>query len=311
MGRGRRWAIPSRSKHSRKPSARRRNEPDICGIGSVKSNIGHLDRAAGVASLIKTVLAIEHRQMPATLHFRRPNPDIDFDATPFYVVDRLTAWKSEGPRRALVNSLGFGGTNACVVLEEPPPPQPPAPTRPYQLLALSARTEAALDRATKNLADHLERHPETSLGDAAYTLHVGRRPFEFRRVVVCRDTADAVEKLKSSERQGSLHRSAVRGGPSGGVHVPGSRGAVCGHGRRAVPHRAILSSRCRSLHGDAATPDRGRPTHGAFPGCGRGGRGRSAAGADSPGAAGPPRHRVCARKIVDVVGHPTGRHDRS
>ena len=92
-----------------------------CGIGSVKSNIGHLDRAAGVASLIKTTLALERGQIPATLHFKRPNPNIDFDATPFYVVDRLTEWKSDnGPRRAIVNSVGFGGTNACVVLEEPP-----------------------------------------------------------------------------------------------------------------------------------------------------------------------------------------------
>jgi acyl transferase domain-containing protein len=170
-----------------------------CAIGSLKTNIGHLDAAAGVAGLIKTVLALKHREIPPSLHFTQPNPNIDFSRTPFYVNTRLTAWESNGgPRRAGVSSFGIGGTNAHVVLEEAPACAPSGPSRAHQLLTLSARTATALDRATANLASYLKERPRAELADVAYTLQVGRRDFTHRRAFVCRDTQEAVSLLESA-----------------------------------------------------------------------------------------------------------------
>ncbi len=168
----------------------------FCALGSVKSNLGHLDAAAGIAGLIKTVLALEHRQIPPSLHFETPNPQIDFAASPFFVNDRLRDWESDGrPRRAGVSSFGIGGTNAHVVLEEAPPAPAPAPFRPWQLLLLSARTAAALETAAAGLADHLRRAAAGDLPDIAFTLQTGRRRFEHRRAVVCRTAAEAADAL--------------------------------------------------------------------------------------------------------------------
>src|SRR5205807_6367730 len=106
----------------------------FCAVGSVKTNLGHLDAAAGIAGLIKTVLALEHRTIPPSLHFKTPNPAIPFAETPFFVAAEARPWESAGaPRRAGVNSFGIGGTNAHVVLEEAPAPVPPGPPRPWQL----------------------------------------------------------------------------------------------------------------------------------------------------------------------------------
>jgi acyl transferase domain-containing protein len=163
-------------------------ERGICPIGSIKSSIGHLGAAAGVAGLIKTVLALEHGQIPPSLHFETPNPRIDFAASPFFVNTRLADWPAErGPRRAGVSSFGLGGTNAHAVLEEAPASQPTDPGRPWQLLVLSARTENALETATDNLAAWLAAHPQADLADIAHTLQVGRQAFAWRRTVVCRD----------------------------------------------------------------------------------------------------------------------------
>lgn len=167
-------------------------------VGSVKTNIGHLDTAAGIAGLIKTALALNHRRIPSTLHFRSPNPRIDFDRLNVRVVDRLTDWeKRSGLRRAGVTSLGIGGTNAHVVLEEPPLRVPTGAGRPARLLALSAKSASALDAATRELAGHLRRHPGISLDDAAFTLHVGRTAFPHRRAVVCHDTPGAIRALET------------------------------------------------------------------------------------------------------------------
>ncbi|HEX9670007.1 MAG TPA: amino acid adenylation domain-containing protein, partial [Thermoanaerobaculia bacterium] len=157
-------------------------ELGFCAIGSVKTNVGHLDAAAGAAGLIKTVLALQHREVPPSLHFEEPNPAIDFASSPFYVAARLAPWEAlDGlPRRAGVSSFGIGGTNAHAVLEEAPEPLPSGPARPAQLLVLSAKTAAALERATERLAEWLERRPELSreeLADAAFTLQVGRKAF--------------------------------------------------------------------------------------------------------------------------------------
>src|ERR1700722_16039285 len=157
----------------------------FCGIGSVKSNFGHLSCAAGVAGLIKTILSLEHGAIPPTVHFTAPNPAIDLAAGPFYVTKKLSPWERNGkPRRAGVSSFGVGGTNAHLVVEEAPARAPSKPSRLLQLLTISARSEAALNRMAKRLADHLETHPEIALSDAAATLHVGRRSFRFRRAVM-------------------------------------------------------------------------------------------------------------------------------
>jgi acyl transferase domain-containing protein/acyl carrier protein len=173
----------------------------FCALGSVKSNVGHLDAAAGIAGFIKTVLALEHRAIPPSLHCERPNPAIDFAASPFRVSTDLTAWEdAAGPRRAAVSSFGVGGTNAHVILEEAPPAAGAAagaPARPWQLLLLSARSAAALETATAALADHLAGAPAASLPDVAYTLQAGRTVFRHRRALVCRDAADAVSALRS------------------------------------------------------------------------------------------------------------------
>jgi amino acid adenylation domain-containing protein len=170
----------------------------FCAIGSVKTNIGHLDAAAGVAGFIKAVLALQHHQIPPSLNFTQPNPKIDFANSPFYVNTTLSDWETGGaPRRAGVSSFGIGGTNAHVVLEECPAVEPSGPARPWQLLLLSAKTESALDTATANLASHLKQQPELALADVAHTLQVGRRTFNYRRVLVCRDTDDAVAALDS------------------------------------------------------------------------------------------------------------------
>jgi non-ribosomal peptide synthase protein (TIGR01720 family) len=181
----------------------------FCAIGSVKSNVGHLDRAAGVVGLIKTTLALKHKQIPPSLHFENPNPKIDFANSPFYVNTKLTEWQANGtPRRAAVNSLGFGGTNAHVILEEAPVVAASSSSRPRQLLLLSSKTSSALEAATTNLAEHFKEHPELNLADAAYTLQVGRKAFNYRRMVVCRDLEDAVTMLdtRDQERVFSAHQ---------------------------------------------------------------------------------------------------------
>lgn len=165
-------------------------------IGSVKSNVGHLESAAGIAGLIKVVLSLGHRQIPPSLHFRNPNPHISFDQLSLSVQRELAPWPDgSGPARAGVSSFGFAGTNAHVLVEEALPREPSGPSCPWQLLLLSARTATALDVATARLAEHLERHPDLVLADAAYTLQVGRKGLGHRRALVCRSREDALEAL--------------------------------------------------------------------------------------------------------------------
>jgi acyl transferase domain-containing protein/thioesterase domain-containing protein/acyl carrier protein len=164
----------------------------FCAIGSVKTNVGHLDTAAGVAGLIKTVLALQHKQLPPSLHFNAPNPEIDFENSPFFVNTELTAWRGgEAPLRAGVSSFGIGGTNAHVILEEPPSLGAAGEARPWHLLVLSAKTPAALSATTANFVDYLNQNPEANLADVAYTLQVGRRVFSHRWMLVACDPLDA------------------------------------------------------------------------------------------------------------------------
>ncbi|MHC5744956.1 MAG: type I polyketide synthase [Nostoc sp.] len=177
----------------------------FCAIGSVKTNVGHLDTAAGVTGLIKTVLALKHKQIPPSLHFQEPNPQIDFANSPFYVNTKLSEWKNNGtPRRAGVSSFGIGGTNAHVILEEAPVETQLGASlhsRPWQLLLLSAKTSTALDTATAQLRDYLEQNPDIPLPDVAHTLQVGRRAFDYRCIVICQDQNDAVKSLNSQYPQ--------------------------------------------------------------------------------------------------------------
>jgi amino acid adenylation domain-containing protein len=181
----------------------------FCGIGTVKSNIGHLYSAAGTAGFIKTVLALKHRLIPPSLHFKTPNPGINFENTPFYVNTGLKEWKSDGyPLRAGVSSFGIGGTNVHVILEEAPAAGesvnqwvsgqrtdsrggslcPPSNSRQYQLILLSAKTQSALDKMTENLTAYFKKNllnPGPTIADMTYTLQVGRKHFPYRRMAVC------------------------------------------------------------------------------------------------------------------------------
>ncbi|MEZ4868169.1 MAG: alpha/beta fold hydrolase [Caldilineaceae bacterium] len=199
-----------------------------CAIGSVKTNIGHADVAAGIAGLIKTVLALKHRQLPPSLHFASPNPQIDFAGSPFFVNDRLRDWTVEGDGRrcAGVSAFGIGGTNAHVIVAEAPPvdddpPQTDAAQQSWQLLRLSAKTETALGTASGNLAQHLRREPELKLADVAYTLQVGRQDFAQRQILVCHNTEEAAALLESHDPQRLFAKEAAEATPAVVLMFPG------------------------------------------------------------------------------------------
>jgi len=177
------------------------NNTGFCAIGSIKPNVGHLDRASGIANLIATALALHHKQLPPSLNFEKASPDIDLATTPFYVNTKRQDWKSIGrsPRRAGVSSFGLGGTNVHLVLEEAPSPQPSSSSRPYQLLLLSAKTEGALEIATSNLVDTLVSGTDEKIADVAFTLQLGRMAFNHRRMVVCRDPRDGANALTMAD----------------------------------------------------------------------------------------------------------------
>ncbi|RYZ33246.1 MAG: type I polyketide synthase, partial [Myxococcaceae bacterium] len=167
-------------------------------LASLKTNIGHLDTVAGLAGLIKAALSLHHGEIPPSLHFERPNPQIDFAAGPFFVNTRLRSWpRGETPRFAAVSSFGIGGTNAHAILEEAPMRQSGSTTRSHQLVLLSARTPEALEAASRQLDAHAQAGgAEMSLADLAFTHAVGRKVFEFRRALVVKDAADLVKQLQ-------------------------------------------------------------------------------------------------------------------
>ena len=176
------------------------DKKNFCALGAVKSNIGHLGVTAGVAGLIKTVLALQHKQIPPSLHFNEPNPKINFADSPFYVNTKLREWKtSSGPRRAGVSSFGIGGTNAHVILEEAGPIPAEEPVRPQHLLILSAKTETALESATQNLIGYIEQHPEAKISDICYTYQVGRREFAHRKMMLCDGLQETLADLKTHD----------------------------------------------------------------------------------------------------------------
>jgi non-ribosomal peptide synthase protein (TIGR01720 family) len=205
---------------------------NFCAIGSVKTNIGHLDAAAGIAGLIKTALALKHQLIPPSLNFEQPNPQIDFANSPFYVNIKLTQWKTGStPRRAGVSSLGMGGTNSHVILEEAPTLPASSPSRPWQLLVLSAKTESALETATQNLSQHLILHPDLNLADVAYTLQAGRRDFNYRRILVCSDAQDAIQALNQQASQRVFTQFQESGTRSVAFIFPGEGGLYADMGK--------------------------------------------------------------------------------
>lgn len=223
-----------------------------CWLGCIKGHIGHPTIAAGVAGLIKASLCLYHEKIPATLHFRSPNPKIDFDNGPFKVVDRLTPWPRADRRRiAGVSSFGFGGTNVHTILEEAPIPKPAGPSRPKQLLLISAKTETALSAASAHLKSFLERHPDTTLPDAAYTLQRGRRHFAKRRFFVCGDRADALNLLDAPDSARSQARTCAERDPDIAFMFPGQGSQYVNMGKNLYDHerrfREIVDDCCEIL----------------------------------------------------------------
>lgn len=205
--------------------AGREQDGHRCAIGSVKGNIGHLESAAGIASFQKTVLMLHHGELVPSLHFNEPNPQLHLETSPFYVSTDHRPWPREagdgeaGPRRAGVSSFGIGGTNAHVILEEAPLPPEPAPSRSHQLLLLSARTPAALDAMSERLAARLDSEAPENLPDIAHTLQMGRRPFHWRRMVVCRDPKEGAAALRG-QREGAALTGQIAQSRDGGDPPP-------------------------------------------------------------------------------------------
>jgi acyl transferase domain-containing protein/thioesterase domain-containing protein/acyl carrier protein len=193
-----------------------RETTDVVGavaLGSVKTNIGHTDTAAGTAALAKVALALDREFLPASLGYEAPNPTIDFQRTPFFVNATGRDWKRGARvRRAGVTSLGVGGTNAHLVVEEAPLQAPaPCSTRPFETLVLSARSAAALDAGAERLAAAFASDARFDFADAAYTLAVGRAAFEHRRVLVAKDCAEAAALLSSKDKSRVFtHRAGER-----------------------------------------------------------------------------------------------------
>ena len=177
-----------------------------CAIGSVKTNIGHLDTAAGISGFIKAALTVEHGQIPPSLHCKSVNPKLRIEQTPFFVNTELRDWKPEGfPRRAAVSSFGFGGTNAHAILEQAPAPAASAASRDAQVLLVSGRNEAALAGNLERLGQHLAAHPEADLADVAHTLQVGRKAFKHRAYVVAQGASDAATAIEKRDPKRILH----------------------------------------------------------------------------------------------------------
>jgi acyl transferase domain-containing protein/aryl carrier-like protein len=176
------------------------DETNYCALGSVKSNIGHLNVASGMAGLIKTVLCLYHKVIPPTLHFQTANPLLALDSSPFYVARELQQWDDKaGGRRAGVSSFGIGGTNAHVVLEECPAQQRPLTGSGWELLPLSARSAPILDQMTSALAERLRDGAETEIADVANTLCVGRCALGHRRIAVASDVESLVRALETQD----------------------------------------------------------------------------------------------------------------
>ncbi len=195
----------------------------FCAVGSVKSNFGHLTAAAGLAGLLKVALALQHKVIPATINFKAPNPNIDFENSPFFVCSKLTEWNTDGmPRRAGLSSFGVGGTNAHIIVEEAPKViRETTASRKKQLLIISAKTKESVDNYAVKLSDFLTAHNEISFPDAIYTLQTGRKYFSHRRFVVSGSAMEAAQLLKNPEPNKSSYRLIDKQSPDVVFMFPG------------------------------------------------------------------------------------------
>ena len=201
-----------------------------CALGSVKTNVGHLNSAAGIAGFMHAMLCLDRRMLTPTLHFERANPEIDFENSRFHVQLEACPWKAEGPLRAAVSSFGLGGTNCHMVLEEAPCREASRSSGRWCVIPLSAATEESLNGATARLADFLERHADIPLQDAAYTLQRGRRHFAHRRALA----ADSVSSLLTHLKEGRWNensRPSEAGAPAVYFLFPGAGSQYVGMGR--------------------------------------------------------------------------------
>lgn len=188
-----------------------KSDEPYCAIGSVKTNIGHLDTVAGAAGILKTILALKNRQLPPSLHFKNWNPQINVANCPFYVNAALQEWKNDCfPLRAGVSSFGIGGTNAHLILEEAPPQPSKSKGRDYQLLLFSAATPAALQRNLFRFRDHLQTVKKDDFPDIAYTLQRGRKVLGYKKALVCKDIAEAIKHINSDEKSEDMFEENVR-----------------------------------------------------------------------------------------------------
>lgn len=202
---------------------------NFCALGAVKGNIGHLDTAAGVVGLIKTVLALQHQVIPPTLHFQRPNPQLNLDESPFFINREPLAWQpaNNTPRRAGVSSFGIGGTNAHVVVQEAPLRPSSGPGRGWHLVTVSAASDAALEQSCTDLSVHLVDHPNEPLSDVAYTRLIGRKALKHRRFLVTQSREEAAALLTTlapervfSREQEPIHRPITFMFPGQGAQHP-------------------------------------------------------------------------------------------
>ncbi len=226
------------------------DKKQFCAVGSVKTNVGHLDAGACITGIIKTLLALKHEQLPPSLHFNTPNPQINFKDSPFYVNDKLTDWKrNPNPRRAGVSSFGLGGTNAHIVLEEAPIIKTKNRTRTQHLWTLSAKTPAALSEMETDLVHFLKENPQVSPGHVGATLQLGRSDFKYRTSLVGASVSDLVDILE--QRNPTRLFSGVKDAPQKIVFMfPGGGSQHTNMGKDLYQEEAVFRqtvNECLSL----------------------------------------------------------------